>query len=185
MSREYQMLTHWNNLLNRDCEVVKIKDLYVYPIFKNGSTELLAQKDKLIINNDIKNLKSIVVILREPTERFISGVNKVAFENSRPVAETMSKIKNNKLIDLHFAPQFIWLLHLKKYFDGDIQFAPMYTLDRLLPKKSKDWKDYKKIKVEPIKKFIEVDEKLIKKYLHKTPRLETVIRDLINVLPKN
>ena len=168
-----------------DCEVVKIKDLYVYPIFKNGSNELMRQKDKLIINNDIKNLKSIVVILRDPTERFISGVNKVAFDSSRPVAETMSKIKNNKLINLHFAPQFVWLLHLLKYYTGDIQFVPMYALDRILHKKKKVWEDYKKIKVEPIKKFIEIDEKLIKKYLHKTPRLETVVKDLINVLPKN
>ena len=151
-----------------DCEVVKIKDLYVYPIFKNGSNELMRQKDKLIINNDIKNLKSIV-----------------AFDSSRPVAETMSKIKNNKLINLHFAPQFVWLLHLLKYYTGDIQFVPMYALDRILHKKKKVWEDYKKIKVEPIKKFIEVDEKLIEKYLHKTPRLETVIRDFINVLPKN
>ena len=84
-----------------------------------------------------------------------------------------------------FAPQFIWLLHLLKYYTGDIQFVPMYALDRILHKKKKVWEDYKKIKVEPIKKFIEVDEKLIEKYLHKTPRLETVIKDLINVLPKN
>jgi len=55
------MLTSSSNWWKKtDCEVVKIKDLYVYPIFKNGSHELMRQKDKLIINNDIKNLKNIV-----------------------------------------------------------------------------------------------------------------------------
>ena len=178
------MLSNWNTLLNRDCKVIKIKGLYVYPIFKNGSSKLMKQKDKLIINNDIKKLKNIVVILRDPTERFISGVNKVAYGMKITVNEVMDYVRTNKLIDLHFAPQFIWLLHLKKYFDGDIQLTPMYTLDNLLSK-SKEGKEYDDITVDPIKKFTEIDEQLIKKYMHKRPTLETVIKDLINVLPKN
>ena len=36
-----------------------------------------------------------------------------------------------------------------------------------------------------LKKFTEIDEQLIKKYMHKNPTLETVIKDFINVLPKN
>ena len=180
------MLSSWNNLLNTDCQVIKIKGLYVYPIFKNGSTQLLAQKDKLIVNNDIKSLKNIVVILRDPTERFIAGVNKVAFVKKTTVAKTMTKIKNNKLIDRHFIPQFIWLLHLKKYFDGDVKLTPMYTLDRLLTNKTRDESWPKNtITVNPIKKFINIDEKIIQKYMHKNIKLKTIIKDLINVLPKN
>ena len=89
------MLTSSSNWWKKtDCEVVKIKDLYVYPIFKNGSHELMRQKDKLIINNDIKNLKKIFCILRKPSERIKTGIKKVTFESPRTGAENKAKIKN-------------------------------------------------------------------------------------------
>ena len=89
------MLTSSSNWWKKtDCEVVKIKDLYVYPIFKNGSHELMRQKDKLIINNDIKNLKNIVVILRDPTERFISGVIKLDIEISPSMLSKLNFLFN-------------------------------------------------------------------------------------------
>ena len=62
----------------------------------------------------------------------------------------------------------------------------MYTLDRLLTNKTRDesWPK-NKITVNPIKKFINIDEKMIQKYMHKNIKLKTIIKDLINVLPKN
>ena len=62
----------------------------------------------------------------------------------------------------------------------------MYTLDRLLTNKTKDESWPKNtITVNPIKKFINIDEKMIQKYMHKHTKLKTIIKDLINVLPKN
>ena len=62
----------------------------------------------------------------------------------------------------------------------------MYTLDRLLTNKTRDesWPK-NKITVNTIKKFIDIDEKMIQKYMHKNTKLKTIIKDLINVLPKN
>ena len=48
------MLTHWNKLLTTDCEVVKIKNEYIYPIFKNGSTALRNNAEKVYKNNELK-----------------------------------------------------------------------------------------------------------------------------------
>ena len=42
------MLKHWQELFNTDCDVVKIKNEYLYPIYKCGSTSLL--KDAKQIN---------------------------------------------------------------------------------------------------------------------------------------
>ena len=51
------ILTHWNNLLNTDCEVVKIKNEYIYPIFKNGSSTIRNNAEKVYKNNELKKLK--------------------------------------------------------------------------------------------------------------------------------
>ena len=64
------ILTHWNNLFNTDCEVVKIKNEYIYPIFKNGSSTIRKNAEQVYKNNELKKLKEITVYVRDAKERF-------------------------------------------------------------------------------------------------------------------
>ena len=73
------MFKNLKNILTTDCEVIKFNnEQFFYPIFKNGRSSLdtYAKKNnlKILKNKEILNLKKIIVFLREPKERFISGV---------------------------------------------------------------------------------------------------------------
>ena len=139
------MLTHWNKLLTTDCEVVKIKNEYIYPIFKNGSTTLRNNAEKVYKNNELKKLKEITVYIRNAKDRFTSGINTYAELNNKEIKTIIKQISNNKLCNRHFAPQFIWLFHLYKYFRGTINLKPLEQLqlekEQLAQKETEDVRD--------------------------------------------
>ena len=209
------ILQHWNKLLTTECKAIKIPwpskvtaggtqltndGFVIYPIFKNGRTSLyhygLKKKAKTFINEELKSLKHIHVFLREPKERFISGVNTyIEFENlgSREDA-ILKQIEEMKICDRHFIPQYFWLMHLSKYFKGSVRLATIEEL-RLtistrdepvkpngteIPHVTKKRKE--KIKKINFKNYIDVDKKIIKKYINKTVVLENLIKEFHNVL---
>ena len=172
----------------------------IYPIFKNGRTSLyhygLKKQAKTFINEQLKNLKHIHVFLREPEERFISGVNTyIEFENLGSQEDTtLKQIEEMKICDRHFIPQYFWLMHLSKYFKGSVRLATIEEL-RLtistrdepvkpngteIPHVTKKRKE--KIKKINFKNYIDVDKKIIKKYINKTVVLENLIKEFHNVL---
>ena len=209
------ILQHWNKLLTTECKAIKIPwpskvtaggtqltndGFVIYPIFKNGRTSLyhygLKKQAKTFINEQLKNLKHIHVFLREPEERFISGVNTyIEFENLGSQEDTtLKQIEEMKICDRHFIPQYFWLMHLSKYFKGSVRLATIEEL-RLtistrdepvkpngteIPHVTKKRKE--KIKKINFKNYIDVDKKIIKKYINKTVVLENLIKEFHNVL---
>ena len=209
------ILQHWNKLLTTECKAIRIpwpskvtaggtqltdNGFVIYPIFKNGRTSLyhygLKKKAKTFINEELKSLKHIHVFLREPKERFISGVNTyIEFENLGSQEDAILKqIEEMKICDRHFIPQSFWLMHLSKYFKGSIRLATIEEL-RLtistrdepvkpngteIPHVTKKRKE--KIKKINFKNYIDVDKKIIKKYINKTVVLENLIKEFHNVL---
>ena len=159
------ILQHWNNLLTTDCKV-------------------------------LKNLKHIHVFLREPNERFISGVNTyIEFENLGSQEDTILKqIEEMKICDRHFVPQYFWLLHLSKYFKGSVRLATIKELRLTISTKDEPVqpngteiphvtkKRKEKIKKINFKNNVDIDKKIIKKYINKTIVLENLIKEFHNVL---
>ena len=209
------ILQHWNKLLTTECKAIKIPwpskvtaggtqltndGFVIYPIFKNGRTSLyhygLKKQAKTFINEQLKNLKHIHVFLREPEERFISGVNTyIEFENLGSQEDTtLKQIEEMKICDRHFIPQYFWLMHLSKYFKGSIRLAtieelrltistrdePVKPNGNEIPHVTKKRKE--KIKKINFKNYIDVDKKIIKKYINKTVVLENLIKEFHNVL---
>jgi hypothetical protein len=121
------MLSHLDSIIFPDrCEVIEIvpSQRYVYPIFKNGKSSLYhyanTHKCRLLINEQIKKVNSIDVILRDPYERFTSGINTFVqmTVRDRPEldAETILWFAQNYLfLNRHYAPQFLWLINLARY----------------------------------------------------------------------
>ena len=121
------MLSHLDRILFPDrCEVIEVvpSQRYVYPIFKNGSSSLsvTAKKNnwRIRLNDQIKKIDSIDIILRDPYERLMSGINTFIQLTIRdnPVLDkdTVKWFALNYLhLDRHYFTQFSWILNLARY----------------------------------------------------------------------
>jgi len=190
------MFKNLTDILTADCEVIKFNnDQFFYPIFKNGRSSLTkyAEKNnlKILKNKKISNLKKITVFLRSPQERFVSGVYTFFyFTNNQLIDETaLKKIESFDIVNRHFVPQYLWLLHLHKYFNGIIKFKSVSALYNLIPNRDGPWTDKtapwkaitqkEKDKILSIehKKYVEIDKKIIKKYMNRSVELKKLIKE--------
>jgi len=175
------MLRHWQELFNTDCKVVKVKNRYVYPIFKCGSSSFFKETKQVLKNEKIEKLKTITVLIREPKERFIAGVITYADLVKRSTKDVMKDIKADKLCNRHFAPQFIWLMQLHMHYKGEVEIRSFTEINKYTNTKTlgAGWKSTK-VKVTPLKNYIAVDQKLIKKFMNKKVLLSKIQADLID-----
>lgn len=169
------MLTHWNKLLNTDCIVIKVGEHMIYPIFRVGSTSLLVAADKRYTNKQISTCKHINILIRDPSDRFASGLNEYSRENDLGVNEAWTLVEQGKLIDRHFAPQYLWLAHLYKFYKGDVTLKPFSSIRKFTNIHVKKDK-HKKVAVAPLGSFVEVDYKLMEHYNEKIKLGELVKR---------
>ena len=173
------MLIHWNKLFNTDCQVLDTGSHIVYPIFRVGWTTLITIAEKKIINNDIENCKHIDILIRDPKERFQSGVNEYCFQNNLDLDETYLLIEQGKFIDRHFVPQYFWLLHLYKYYKGNVTLRKFEYIDQIT--NVHKHRAVKNEPVVPLKSFVDVDYKLMDHY-NETIELGELIKRYRNVL---
>ena len=193
------MINLWHNFIAGECMVIEINDHLIFPIFKNGYSSLHQTTGRrIILNDDIRNLEGpIDVIIRDPEWRFVSGFNQYMFdskytERSDDWSHTMVKayddIRNNKLTDAHFIPQFVWLMQLSKYYNKQVRFKGVEHLANIttLRKNREMWHSQQQkdafVKVEPLDHYVEVDKNLMK-YIDQTINLTELIRKYKNVLP--
>ena len=201
------ILKHWSKLLNTNCEAIQLDKTFVFPIFKNGSTSLheYAKNNncKIYQDEELKNLNYIIVYFREPLERFISGVHTyLEYENMNSQKKylealvhfynedtILKQIEEMTLCDRHFVPQFVWLIHLSKYFKGTVRIDSVSELYLAIPNRGKPpipeitYKRRQKIKKINSKKYTDIDEKIIEKYMCRSVKLKTLIKEFYNVLP--
>jgi hypothetical protein len=173
------MLTHWNKLLNTDCTVVDIGPHTVYPIFRVGSTSLVLAADKTYVNSHIAECKHIDVMIRNPGDRFVSGINEYCRQNNLNVKETWKLVEQDKLVDRHFAPQYLWLLHLYKFYKGTVTILPFDHIKQItsIHEKKSDINE----PVPLLKSFLNVDHAIIEHY-NETLELGELIKRYRNVL---
>jgi hypothetical protein len=155
------MLKHWANLLNTDCRVYALGDNFVYPIMRNGSNSLRAVVGREYVNHEINKCENILVFLRDPADRFISGLNEYCKQNKSDPIQTCKLVEQGKLLDRHFSPQWIWLLHLSKYYKGMISLMSLkdigsYCNEHLHKSRNKI------TDVEPPSGIVQADQELMK-----------------------
>ena len=173
------MLTHWNKLLNTDCTVVDIGPHTVYPIFRVGFTTLSSVCERKYVNKQIAECKHIDVMIRDPGDRFVSGINEYSRQNNLDVEETWKLVEQGKLVDRHFAPQYMWLLHLYKFYKGTVTILPFDHIKQITSVHER--KDDINKPVPLLKLFLNVDYAIIEHY-NETFELGKLIERYRNVL---
>jgi hypothetical protein len=136
------MLSHLDRTLFPDrCEVVEIvpSQRYVYIIFKNGHSSFFMPQKKnnwpIRINQQIQRINTIDVIIRNPKDRLISGINTfiqhTLRDNPGLDPATVEWFALNYIsLNRHYASQFAWLLNLARYLNPDakLNFLPMSAI---------------------------------------------------------
>jgi hypothetical protein len=133
------MLSHLDRIIFPDrCEVIEVvpSQRYVYVIFKNGHSSFnsfkITNPCRIIVNQQIQKLTNIDVIVRDPQDRLISGINTFIQHTVRDNPDldpiTVEWFALNYLcLNRHYASQFSWLLNLARYLNPDttLNFLPM------------------------------------------------------------
>ena len=139
------MLSHLDRIIFPDrCEVIEVipSQRYVYPIFKNGRSSLYTAAEKnnwrIRLNNQIKKINSIDVILRNPQQRLVSGINTFIQQTLRDNPDldknTVQWFAQNYLyLNRHYSSQFVWLVNLARYLDlnAKLNFLSMPDIDTI------------------------------------------------------
>lgn len=173
------MLKYWNRLLNTDCVVMSIGDHVVYPIFRVGYTSLSSVCEKKYINHEIAVFKDIEVMIRNPEERFVSGVNEYCRQNNLSVQQTWPLIEKGELIDRHFAPQYMWLLHLYKFYKGTVTIRPFDHIANITTVHKRKGEQQEHLPL--LESFVEVDRSLTQ-HFNETLDLGKLLERYKNVL---
>lgn len=126
------------------CEVIQIaSQQFVYPIFKCGRSSLTVSMESkgwtFVPENDIPNIiDPIIVFLRDPRDRFLSGVNTYLQHlenegNSLDQHTVLYFVNRYLFLNRHYAPQFFWLLNLARFSRPDtlVTFSPMTEIGQL------------------------------------------------------
>jgi len=112
------------------CEVVEIPlhNQWVYLIQKNGNSGLRGQQTRnnlaVFTNDQIRALDYVDVYIRDPRDRYISGVNTYLqhLQRDHPELDPATAFwfaKQYKFLNTHYLPQFHWLANLSRYLRND------------------------------------------------------------------
>jgi len=115
------MLSYIDPILFPDeCEILEVSaNHYVYPIFKNGSSGLKEKSLRTLSPEQISKVGCVTVYLRDPFERYVSGVQTyLAYHPEFDRATTLSLIEQYLFLDRHFALQFHWIMNLHRHTNG-------------------------------------------------------------------
>lgn len=173
-------------------KIVEIKNKFVYPIFKNGRSSIVSyakqHKSRWLINEQCNRAQCITIFIRNPKERFISGVHSfIEFEKRKNPSlhyDTMLyAIQNYKVTNAHFETQMSWITYLSKFYEGDIDCLGVSDLYKLIPNRDKpkipNITQIQKNKIAKIKfDDIRQDEILYNKYIGKKLPINTLTEEI-------
>ena len=168
------MLANYDSYLRTKCQVVSIGGTFVYPIFRVGYTSIMEDADMVFTNNEIMLCDNIEVLLRDPRERFISGVNEYCRQNGKGLNHIYRKIQTGKLVDRHFMPQYLWLLHLYKWHKGHVVLRPFSHIKEITQVHARA--NERHTPIEPIDRFVKVDTFLLRHLNKPVPLRDIIVR---------
>lgn len=176
-------------------KVYTIKQKHIYPIFKNGNSSVVAyardNQVKPLLGQQTRKVDCITVYLREPEQRFISGVHSfIEFERRKTHIDygtVLHLIDGHGLSNEHFEPQYFWIKRLAAVFQGELQILPVSELLDLI-----DYRERPAVPaitaeqrrmIDQIQPDHKADRELLQWSGHKTP-IHTITERIDDVLSK-
>ena len=166
-----------------DCEILQVSaDRYVYPIFKNGSSSLRKTGYRKISALEFADVKTVEVFLRDPLDRYISGVQtylkKLDYKYDRETV--LSMIDQYLFLNRHFCLQFHWLINLSRHTQAQIHvrsISELKDLTNLVWNTAPDDKDLvARFAVnQKLDFYLQLDKILINDFMHKIVRFQDVV----------
>jgi hypothetical protein len=166
-----------------DCEILQVSaDRYVYPIFKNGSSSLRKTGYRKISALEFADVKTVEVFLRDPLDRYISGVQtylkKLDYNYDRETV--LSMIDQYLFLNRHFCLQFHWLINLSRHTQAQIHvrsISELKDLTNLVWNTAPDDKDLvARFAVnQKLDFYLQLDKILINDFMHKIVRFQDVV----------
>jgi len=130
------MLSQLDNIIFPDrCDVLEIvpSQRYLYPIFKNASSSLMNSGFRVIDQSELNTIQNIEVLVRNPYERFLSGVQ-TYLDKLDPKLDyntALHFIEHHLFLNRHFVPQFHWLVNLQRFTNATITIRPLHFVETL------------------------------------------------------
>ncbi len=163
-----------HSLFSTDCTVVEIKGQYIYPIFKNGSSSIMKEAGEVLVNDQIAHCDNINIFIRDPEQRFISGINEYCERNNLDLQPTLKLVEQDVLTDRHFSPQWTWILHLSKHYKANVTLRPFSDIKQFCGRHSNRRNTAVK-QITPVDKYVRHDKALLK-HLGETVNIGKLIR---------
>lgn len=174
-------------------KIYTIKGKNVYPIFKNGSSSVLAYSSanniRPLIDGQARCVDTVTAYLREPGDRFIAGVHSfIEFERRKAHIDydtTLHFIHSHGLSNEHFEPQFNWIKKLSTHFEGRLELLPVSDLVGLISNRNRpgipEITQEQRDKIDSIQPKHTAD-RLLMEYLGTTLPVRTVVERIEDAL---
>ena len=163
---------------------------YVYPIYKNASSSLFETAIATLNTDKIKQLDHIEVFVREPFERYVSGVQTYLRLNPHlDRATALSMIDEYLFLNRHFTLQFHWIMNLVR-FNPDISMA-FRTMEELNDATDLTWNaltrdqtliDYFK-ENQQLWFYLQLDKILTEDFIGQTVKFKTIVAHIKDKYP--
>lgn len=180
------MLSQTDNIIFPDrCEVIEISpQRYIYPIFKNGSGALGDLPHRTVKIDQLTKYDVVDVFVRDPYERFLSGVQTFLRNHSElDRGTTLYFIDQHLFLDRHFCPQFHWLVNLQRHVRIDMRVLPLSELAKFTSAGFNQYErdaglvEYFKDNLK-VQFYLQLDKVLTENLLYKTVSMQDILSTL-------
>ena len=184
------MLSQLDNIIFPDrCDVLEIvpSQRYVYPIYKNGSSSLYNSGFRLVEHDELPNIPIVDIYVRNPYDRFVTGVNTFLQHNNNLDSATVLHFINNYLfLNRHFCPQFHWLVNLQRFTRAKIRINSIDTLSEITALKVNQSQDPlldEVLSTEKLHFYLSIDKVLTEDLLGKTVPFKLIAQTIRHRYP--
>ena len=184
------MLSQLDNIIFPDrCDVLEIvpSQRYVYPIYKNGSSSLYESGFRLMDHDELRNIPVVDIYVRNPYDRFITGVNTfLQHNNNLDHATVLHFVSNYLFLNKHFCPQFHWLVNLQRFTDAKIRINPITALSDITAlhvNQSEDPLLDEALSTEKLHFYLSIDKVLTEDLLGKTVPFKLIVQTIKHRYP--